>query len=220
MPNNRKHFILIVLAGIVALGLGLWVGTLDRGDRPASGIPALPPTALAAGEPMPAFELIDGDGERFDNARLAGHWTYLYIGYTYCPDICPMTLGLLGAVMDELKQAGVERMPQVVFVSVDPERDTVEQLKTYVGYFNPDFIGTTGDPSAIAVFAKKLGLFYNRVDDPRDPANYLIDHSATILLIDPAGRLHARIEPPHQIEAMARQYREIAGGDTRGDKAG
>ena len=87
---------------------------------------------------------MDHHGQVFDNDRLLGKWTLVFFGFTYCPDICPTTMGFLNELMGQLEGTEAEDT-EVVMVTVDPARDTVEQLASYVPYFNPDFTGVTGD---------------------------------------------------------------------------
>lgn len=179
-----------------------------------------PPEAPDVGEaaevlrvprPIPAFELTDHRGAAFDTSRLAGRWSFLFFGYTFCPDVCPNTLGNLRAVrglIDDSRE-GVDDV-QFVFISVDPERDTPERLATYLPYFHDEFIGATGSIDEIERLTHALGIHHARgrggTDDPRD---YLVDHSSAVLLVDPEARLHAVYAHPDEPEAMARAFEAI-----------
>jgi len=107
-------------------------------------------TLLPSAKPIATFNLINQKGEAFTLDDLKGHWTFAFFGYTHCPDVCPTSLGMLGRVMRRLKEnLPADAMPQGLFVSVDPQRDTPEMLAKYVAYFYPDFIAATGDPAEI-----------------------------------------------------------------------
>ncbi|WP_434664768.1 SCO family protein [Aeromonas sp. NJAU223] len=147
-----------------------------------------------AGRDINPFTLVDEDGKPFTEANLHGHWTFLFLGYTYCPDICPTTLADLRAVYPELKQ--IAPRSQVVFVSADPKRDDSARLKGYVDFFQPEFKAVTAQHDHLFPFVRNLGLVYSIVE--HDSKDYLIDHSASIVLISPAGKLVAVFRPQAQ----------------------
>ena len=187
-----------LLAGIVAASL------LLRPPAPpqlSDGVTRLdPPRTLGD------FVLTDHHGATFDAQRLAGRWSFLFFGYTHCPDICPTTLTSLNVAARAIAALpAAPPAPQYVFVSIDPERDTPEQLGKFIPYFNREFLGVTGAPAAIADFTRQLSVMYLKVDGER-PDGYLMDHSAAILLLDPQGRFHALFSPPFDPRAMAEDY--------------
>lgn len=148
------------------------------------------------------FALIDHRGQVFDQARLEGKWSLVFFGYTYCPDICPTTLALLNQLHTRLQDSGLSDQLQTIMVTVDPARDTPEILAKYVGYFNPAFIGVTSDAvEPIYNFAIDLNSIFAKV--VTDVAgDYLMDHSAYILLINPEGKLHAFFKTPHKVPVL------------------
>jgi protein SCO1/2 len=163
-------------------------------------------TLLPSPKPVAAFNLINAKGEPFTLENLKGHWTFAFFGYTHCPDVCPTALGMLGQVMHKLKDSDhLDNLPQVVFVSVDPQRDTPEVLARYVTYFYPDFIGVSGDPAGILSLTRQLGILYMRTAGGGDN-DYLIDHSAAIILFDPDGRFHALFNVPHDPDKIASDF--------------
>lgn len=166
-------------------------------------------TLLEPSRPLPAFSLVDHEGQPFDRNRLQGQWTFLFFGFTNCPDVCPMTLRMLSSVEKSLAALPDELRPRVTLVSVDPKRDTPEQLATYVKYFNPDFAGVTGDPAAIDEFTRQLGVPV-AITDTGD-GGYTVDHSAALFLINPQGELRALFSPPHAASAIAADYRRVVG---------
>jgi protein SCO1/2 len=129
----------------------------------------------------------------------------MFFGYTHCPDVCPSTLYDLKLVHEKLEQLTGDGAPghQVLFVSVDPERDTPEQLGQYVNYFHPDFIGVTGPQEQLAPLTMQLGIAYRIEDHEADSPQYNVDHSVSVLLTDPQGRLHGVFPAPHDADKMA-----------------
>ena len=150
------------------------------------------------------FDLIDHHGNPFNPARLEGQWTLVFFGFTHCPDICPTTMTFLNTFLESLE--GTEAQdPQVVMVSVDPARDTVQQLADYMPYFNPDFIGVTGEFLDIHRFATKLNTPFRKVMD--EDGSYQVDHSSNIVLINPRGDYHGFFRSPLNLGKMKVTYR-------------
>ena len=156
---------------------------------------------------LPPFALIDHNGQVFDKARLEGRWTMVFFGFTFCPDICPTTMAQLAQLMEKLDGLP-EADTQVVLVSVDPARDTPEQLASYVPYFDPDFVGVTGEFMDIHRFATALNTPFRKVPG-QDPENYLIDHSANVVLINPYGDCHGFFKAPLDLAKLKVTYRSV-----------
>lgn len=138
--------------------------------------------------PVPAkdFSLLDQDGKPFKLSDLQGQAVLIFFGYTHCPDVCPVTLSDFRKIKTQL---GTEAdQVRFVFITADPDRDTPEQLKAYLGNFDTTFIGLTGDPQVLEQVWKDYGIYRARVESD-DPNNYLVDHTARIYLIDPEGNL-------------------------------
>jgi protein SCO1/2 len=153
--------------------------------------------------------LLDHTGSAFHRDHLQGKWTFIYFGYTSCPDACPLTLVTLHQVQQRLAQEGVDNDNAYLLVSVDPDRDTPERLGAYTTYFNPKFVGATGTPEELAQLAQQCLVVYRRSPGQGSEANYLIDHSSNVVLIDPQARLHAIFRPPHTPEALVADFRKI-----------
>ena len=159
--------------------------------------------------PVADFSLVDHDGEPFTRERLEGRWTFLFFGYTHCPDICPDTMARLRNVVHALEEyPGDAEDVQVAFVSVDPERDTREHLKAYVQYFDPEFLGVTGSEEAIDRITRDLGIVY-ALGAPEDDGSYLVDHSAAVLLLGPQGRFIGVFSAPHDPADIAERFRAM-----------
>jgi protein SCO1/2 len=183
--TRTKMRVLMLLAAATAVGAGLYMGlALRPGIAPQTAVHAatLYPQNFPA---LPSFQLIDHTGLPFDNSRLTGHWTLLFFGYTHCPDVCPMTLHLLQTAAAELSGTAAGENLQVVFVSIDGQRDTPARLQEYVQYFNPAFIGVSGTDDQLQILTAGLGAFYSRAQNPDNSDSYLMDHSAGLFLLDP-----------------------------------
>lgn len=144
------------------------------------------------GKVLPPFSFSKLTDDKFSNQSLLNRWTIFFIGYTFCPDICPTTLADLDRIYPKLTQAPYDNI-QIVFVSVDPNRDKAAHLAEYVNYFNSHFTGVTSSHQQLFPFAQNLGLIYSIVDQPQDQF-YLIDHSASLVLINPNGEHHATFQ--------------------------
>lgn len=144
-----------------------------------------------AGRDINDFAFTDADNKPFTPANLKGHWTFLFIGYTFCPDICPTTLADMRSVYDQLKKMAPNS--QVVFISADPQRDDIPRLKTYTAFFNPEFKAATAPHDQLFPFVRNLGLIYSIAN--QGEKDYLIDHSASIVLINPKGKLQGVFRP-------------------------
>ena len=156
--------------------------------------------------PLPAFSLTRHDGEALKPEDFRDHWNLLFFGYSNCPDICSPSMQQLTTALQAL---GDERA-RIVFVSVDPERDSPEALSRYVGYFHPGTLGATGEPEAIADLAKQLGAFHAK---RKLATGYLVDHSGSAWLVDPEARLAAVFTPPLAPKAIAADLRTLIGRD-------
>jgi len=159
-----------------------------------------------------AFKLQDDAGKPFTNANLQGHWSLLFFGFTNCAMICPTTMTELNKMYQILQKAKVEQLPQVVFISVDPERDSIKRIHDYVVSFNPKFIGATGEESQIVSLTKQMGVMFMKIADKDDPKKYAIDHSAFVVLVNPKGQMYGIFSSPHQAEEMAKSYQQIIKG--------
>jgi len=203
---KRALVAIVVLAGALA---GVLVAHLLR-NRAAEPPSLERATLYAERRALPAFELIDQARAPFGPARMRGRWTFLFFGFVNCPDVCPTTLAMLADVRARIATASAGEVPQVILVSVDPGRDTPPVLAQYVSHFDPSFTGVTGDPAAIETLTRALGVAV-AVGAPTDDGSYAVDHTAAIFLVDPAGRVAALFNTPHEARAIVRDYLKIAG---------
>lgn len=154
---------------------------------------------------IPDFSLLTGENTAFTEKELSGHWNVLFFGYTHCPDICPVTLNTMNTALAQIAETSLPE-PQVVFITVDPVRDTVEKMTQYTQYFNKEFIGVSGDLADITAFTRTLGVVASYTASETDPEQYTVDHTASMLLIDPAGRVRAKFNPPHNSDTISADY--------------
>jgi protein SCO1/2 len=205
-PQSRFLSIAVVcLAGIAGLAAAfIW-------RHPAPAVELATGTYLTPSRALPDFSLIDQRGEAFGPANLRGHWTLLFFGYTNCPDFCPTTLTTLAALEKRLKAAAAPVRPQVVFMSVDAKYDTPAQLAKYVPYFDPEFIGiTAADQPSIEAVAAKLGVAV--IITPKSDGTYTVDHSGSIFVLNPDGRVAAILTGPFTVEALTGDFQRIVAG--------
>ncbi len=153
---------------------------------------------------LAAFSLIDEQGEVFNNAQLKDKWSLLFFGYTSCPDVCPITLQNLNFIYNQLTE--IANNSQVLLVSVDPQRDSVEKLAQYVSFFNDEFKALRAEHDVLFPFARSLGLMYSISRSSEDeqlqsPDQYWVDHSASIVLINPDGKVTAIFRPEQVVGA-------------------
>lgn len=154
---------------------------------------------------IPAFDLIDHNGERFSGEQLRDVWSLVFIGFTSCPDVCPVTLMKLEAVRAELGlRFPPERIPQLVFLAVDPARDK-SVLGEYLAHFHPQNVGVTGKHEQLKILTEALGGFY-RLQQPKPGADYYdVVHTAAIAVVNPMGQVVAKIRPPLSVQPIAEQ---------------
>lgn len=185
-----RYVIVIVLIVLLA-------GCGSSEEKTPTATP-LPGTILDPPRDLTDFTLTDHAGESFQLSDLHGKAAVLFFGYTFCPDICPMTLSDFKHVKQELGEDAAK--VTFVFVSVDGERDTPERLALYVGAFDPDFIGLTGDEPTMRTVVKDYGVFFQRATFENTEADYLVDHTASSFVVDPDGRL--RIVYPYDTDPV------------------
>ena len=192
---------------------GILIAALVWNFLPPASPPPLPElaqgTLLPEAKPIQPFELKDATGQVFTGKQLQGHWSFIFFGYTHCPDVCPTTLQTLAQSIKHITTNNPDQeLPQVIFVSVDPERDSSERLKQFVGYFNDNFIGVSGEAEEIQAFTAQLGIIYAKVIDS-PVSDYLVDHSAAVLLFDPNGEFRALFNVPHDANKIANDFLAI-----------
>lgn len=201
MAMSGVHKTVLVTVAAIALVLGAVVAKvnrqapLDRDVLSNSGI-----FLFDSPRNLPDIELQAATSDPWTNQDLTGQWDLLFFGYTFCPDICPTTMADLRSVVESLTPAAREQL-RVTMVSVDPERDTPQQLTEYLAYFKAGFKGVTGEPAELARLAQALSIAYIPPDTSEE--NYLVDHSGQVVMINPQGQYVGFIRPPFKIAELS-----------------
>lgn len=205
-----KRLVLVVLIAVLAAGLGLWASQQLHGPAApaAPAAPALPATRAVTLLPtprvLPAFALQQADGTALTPDTLKGHWTVVFLGFTHCPDVCPTTLAELAGAQKQWAALPAATRPRVLFVSADPERDTPQLVAQYAHAFHPDTLAATAPIPQLEAFARALSLVFMKVPGPSgDAADYSIDHSAAVVLLDPQARMAGVAQPPFDVKGIA-----------------
>jgi protein SCO1/2 len=217
------------LAAFVAFDLLLvyWLATLFMARSDVAAVNELNELgAIKYPEPfaLTAFELTDQDNNAFTNEDFLGQWSLVFFGFTSCPDVCPITLSELAQTYREFKAQPDQALPQVVFVSVDPERDSIDGVREYVQRFDSEFIGLIGSELETANIAAQFFVAFSKVDEdmadmghemPAMPdmqaGDYMMNHNIHVSLVNPQGELTAVVRPPIRREVLARLYPLLTG---------
>ena len=190
--DSRKYF--IVTVALVAIVTGTWLSVRVLSPPPQLQTATRLPAAIDLAE----FSLLDQDSKPFTRDGFRGRWNLVFFGFTHCPDICPITLQTLANARLSLASDGLEDLPRIVLVSVDPERDTPEIIGQYVAHFGDDTIGLTGELSEVRKLTDGLGVYFEKSGIEAD--EYSVDHSAVVIVINPDGQFRALFGAPHDSE--------------------
>ena len=204
---NRTTVIVLVAALAAALGLIAAQRVFNPAPPAATAWPQT--EAVRLFDPpreLPAFNLRQSDGTPLVPGELKGHWTLVFLGFTYCPDVCPMTLTQMAQAQRQWESIPEARRPRVLLVSVDPERDTPDRLGEYAHAFHKDTLAATADIPALEDFAKSISMVFAKVpaEEGMPADQYSVDHSASMAVLDPQGRMSGLIQPPLDPAAIAR----------------
>ena len=177
----RARLIAFIVAGFLIgalAGAAVLLVTTQQGGQPvqSSG------TALVGGP----FSLVGADGKPVTDRDFRGRYMLIFFGFTHCPDICPAELQVIAQALEQLGDKAKNVVP--IFITLDPERDTPESMANYVKSFGSNFVGLRGSPEAIAAAAKAYRVSYAKVENKESAADYRVDHSAVVYLIDPEGQ--------------------------------
>ncbi|MGE0630609.1 MAG: SCO family protein [Hyphomicrobiaceae bacterium] len=199
----RARLAVLIVGGLVlgtALGLLLVPGALDR-LMPSAGSVSFGQATIGG-----PFNLINQKGQRVTDKDFRGRYMLVYFGFTFCPDVCPTALQVMTGALEKLGPKAARIAP--IFISVDPERDTPEQLASYITSFYPSFVALTGTSDEVKAAARAYRVYYNRVKDPQSTAGYTMDHTSIIYLMGPDGRFishftHAT-QPDKIVESLSK----------------
>jgi len=197
----KNTTLLLIVSAVVAMSAGLWLAQSTNTNEDSLSAPRIQGAIFPTEKLVKPFKLIDHLGDEFSNKNLIGHWSIVFVGYTHCPDICPTTLGLMSEVYRELS---LQKMapPHVIFLTIDPERDTPKVMNSYIEYFNAEFTGLTGTLANVEKFTKNLNAVFRKApglggEITKD--DYLMDHSSALMLINPQGNLQSILTAPHTL---------------------
>jgi len=204
---NRFLLPFLIISTVIVGGFQLYPllnkPTLDRDNLRA--------TVFTTPRIIDPFALTDHQGNAFTESSFKDNWSFVFFGYTNCPDVCPNTLSIMNVTATLLgKDEQGREVPRFIMVSVDPERDTVEQLGQYMPYFNKAFIGLTGENKQdVDALTSQFGIPYFLKKKSTEDQQYGVDHSGAILLVNPHGNLHALFSAPHDAKRLADEFTQI-----------
>ncbi len=211
-----KNALITSLLAITALAAGYWLADVQKqaAHHTSESENGTPPPAIQGALIRPERKigfprLLETGGGELGIDTFSGHWSILFFGYTNCPDVCPVTLQVLARAGKQ----STSPFPRVYFVSVDPQRDDIEQLTAYVRYFDQDFVGITGEEKLIEALTLQLSAVYLAMspEDPDKPDEYTVDHSASLYVLNPEGRLAAILTPPFTEQQLLKDIQTLTG---------
>jgi protein SCO1/2 len=212
--RSPRLLVIAISLSLLALLSGVLIAKyLLPGGR--SGLPEVSlPKEIASvyipqGRPLAGIRLTDHNGKAFTEEHFKGKWSFLFFGFTHCPDVCPTTLLVMKAVWNRLpEQARQAPEPQLLFVSVDPDRDTPEILKPYATYYHPEFLGVTAEHKYLDILTTQVGALYG-YEDGESENGYTVNHSSQLILIDPQGYFRGVFSPPLQVDEIVKTFTAI-----------
>jgi protein SCO1/2 len=192
---SRLQKLLVIGLVVTAFAGGTFFMTLAfQGPR---GVPQYA-TVLPQPAPLPQFSLVDHSGAPFGMESFRGQWSLIFFGFTHCPDICPATLQQLAIARSRVLAEGETEFPNILLISVDPERDTPEIMAEYVGHFGPGVTGVTGSLDELRNLTSALGIYFEKTGE--ENGSYTVDHAAVVLVINRSAEFHALFGAPHDVE--------------------
>lgn len=205
MPSQKTRINITVAAllALVGLVLGVFISQQVHFHQ-EKNLSEFHGTLLDTPRDVSTFSLVGIDDKPFCNQQLKGRWTMMFFGFTNCGSICPTTMSELAKTYQLLTTNGVSELPKVVMVTLDPDRDSLVKLNQYVKAFNPNFYGARGDETAVEALAREMGIAYTKV--ALKSSSYNIEHTGTVMLFDPNGKLVAFFTTPHHATQLARDY--------------
>lgn len=193
-----NRIVTLLIAAVVVLGVGI-------GGRLMLDGPTSKTNTVTLGGP---FTLVDNTGKTVTDKDFQGKYMMVYFGYTFCPDVCPTSLGTIAAALDII---GPEKAAKVtpVFITIDPERDTTEVLADYVPNFHPSIVGLGGTVEQVTAVAGSYRAYFAKVNAEEDPENYSVDHSSVVYLMGPDGQFVVHFSHGTTAEDMSAKLADI-----------
>ncbi|MDG1250264.1 MAG: SCO family protein [Gammaproteobacteria bacterium] len=205
--QNSKNIVIALLALSIPLVLGIYFA--NKNDPMVSPELINASYLLDQQVAIADFNLIDQNKQAFTAEQIKGEWTFWFFGFTHCPDICPFTMGTLSAVMQTLKQEHDIDNIRIVFVSVDPLRDTPERMKSYLETFGNEVIGVSSTEPELATFIKNMGIVAKLPKAVNANDNYDVMHSSSIYLIAPNNAIAALLRTPHSVDDIVYNFQQV-----------
>jgi len=213
MSKTTRLVLAIVFLIAVCLG-GVYLFTFSQ-HHGATTISQSPPKVhglmLTTPRMLPPFSLTTDRNKPFTEARLKGHWSFMFFGFTHCPKVCPTTMAAMNKMYQRLAQSlPKSQLPQVIMVSVDPNRDTVTRMHDYVTTFNPNFIGLTGSMPVLKSMQHSMHVFAEKIaTHTAHQQHYDMRHTAAVMVIGPKGQLRGFLSYPQKPDEMIADYKAI-----------
>lgn len=208
----NKNTISIIILIFTALGAGYYLSVTEYNNHPENIV------LLSPAKELKNISLIDHNNNIFTKENLIGKWSLIFFGYTSCPDICPTTLHVLTDSYKKLLVLNYKVLPQIIFISVDPDRDRYKgnpnKLKNYISLFHQDFIAATGNHSQLKILTSQLGAAYGMKKSSGlkkyNKEEYEVAHTPLIFIVNPQGQFHGFIRPPHTPELIINSLKYLA----------
>lgn len=206
IKNQSSIAIVLIVLAVVVVIIGMLLARLPIGFVPGTSIPpGLQGTLRVEPLPLTGFTLVDQHSRAFGLEQLKDKWTFMFFGYTHCPDICPTTMLIMKSIATVLERDPRQINAQFVFVSVDPARDDPASLAGYMNYYNPGFIGLSGTQTQLKELGRQLDIKAVRIQEDTS-VSYLMSHTSSIMLIDPRARFYASFSPPHERAGIIERF--------------
>ncbi len=211
--RNNKTLARIVIVFAVIAGITMYYGKITKQAKPNTAVKnvQIDGTWLPEAKSISDFSFTDNKGQAFTQSDLTGHWSFVFFGFTNCGYVCPTTMAELAKMYKTLeKELPAKEMPQIIMVSVDPARDSVERMNSYVTAFDPHFIGLRASAEKTLPVEKELHIVAVKMQQEQSTKDqYTINHSAEIMLFNPQGQLQAYLSFPHTAEQMVKDYKAV-----------
>ena len=208
MQTRKSRLLLFVSLAILASLLAVFAIRQPASSDWASAPPEVQAILWPGARDIAEFSQLDQHGQAFARKDLEGHWNLLYFGYLQCPDICPTTLQSLSRMRALMVEAGQDAViPRMIFVSVDPANDTPPRIASYLAFFNKELIGLSGSADQLEALTHSLGIGYAENVDAEGVRS--MEHTSSIIVVDPRGQAVAALPAPHQPKVMLRQLNAL-----------
>lgn len=215
MPSTSQKrgisFTVTVLVAIISVLCGLFFSNAWQAKKHRDFVNNFSGTLLDMPREISSFSLEGTNGLPFSQESLKGRWSLMFFGFSNCPVLCPTTMNTLGQFYKGLEKAHQKKLPLVVMVSLDPARDSMSRLKSYVTGFDSHFLGARADEAKVNKITKELGVVHMKEALKKNQKNYNIEHSGAVMIFNPQGQLAGFFTPPLKAEKLAEDYTQMVG---------